>query len=932
MYIRILALALVFFIINPCFDFGQDLNRPIPLDSAVHIGVLPNGFTYYIRRNTEPAKRVQLYLVNKVGSILEEEDQRGLAHFMEHMNFNGSTHFPGNKLVDYLQKSGVRFGADLNANTSFDETVYELPIPTDDTLIWQNGFRIMRDWAQDATLDSLEIEKERGVVLEEKRMRMGAAERMRSVYLPVLLNHSRYANREPIGLESVLKNFTPATLRRYHHDWYRPDLQALIVVGDVDVKATEWLIRSLFSDLRNPLNEKPRTHYEIPLTGTNHFITVTDKEQSKTTMQVMIKHPEPKLLTEADFLFGIERNLFNQLLSERFTELSQQTNPPFMGVGGGIHGFMEGIDMFALTVTAKKGELEKAFHTTWELIEKVKRFGFSETELDRAKTNFLSDWEFSLKEKSKTQSINFVNEYKAHFLNSAAIPGTDWKYTFIKDHIASITLSEINALAVTYIKDSNRDILILAPDAEKSGLPDSATVIGWIDSIGKEELQAYADQAVKAPLMPVKPVPGRIVDVKQVKDPTFTELQLSNGVTIICMRTDFDKDAVAFYGASAGGLSLYNTHELPSAMFAASMVGSFGVANFNPIELRKVLNGKHVAVKPFIDEGGQGIEGTSTTEDLETALQLAHLYFTSPRKDSTLFHNIIANIRGAISDRYSDPNNVFADTMTRVLSNYNPRSEPFSLEMLDRVKLDTVYQVYKDRFADASGLRFIFIGNFNMDSLRPLLETYLGSLPALHKNEQPIDWHVQLPPGQISKKVYKGKENKAGVQIVYSGDYHFSPINNMRIRALAEVLQIRLTQRLREEESKVYSISVKGDYDKAPRNRFSIAIAFSCDPKNVEFLVKQLDREIEKIQAEGALQDDLAKFKAETRRNHELQLKMNSYWLNYLNISWELNLPLDRYKNWNKILDGITTKDLKHAAREYLSGKNRIICTLLPEN
>ena len=311
MYIRVLVIALVFFILKSCPGLGQDLNRPIPLDSAVHMGVLPNGFTYYIRRNTEPARRVQLFLVNKVGSILEEEDQRGLAHFMEHMNFNGTTHFPGNKLVDYLQKSGVRFGADLNANTSFDQTIYELPVPTDDTSILQNGFRIMRDWAQDATLDSMEIEKERGVVLEEQRMGLGAAERMRKVYLPVLLNHSRYADREPIGLESVLNNFTPATLRRFHHDWYRPDLQALIVVGDIDVKATERLIRSLFSDLRNPLNEKPRTHYGIPLDGTDHFITVTDKEQSEVMLQVMIKHPEPKMLTAADFLLGMERSNFS---------------------------------------------------------------------------------------------------------------------------------------------------------------------------------------------------------------------------------------------------------------------------------------------------------------------------------------------------------------------------------------------------------------------------------------------------------------------------------------------------------------------------------------------------------------------------------------------------------------------------------------------
>ena len=950
--IRGLIFSLISLAVAPDCGVAQDIPAGtavnIPADTAVHTGVLPNGFTYYIRHNGEPAKRVQLYLVNKVGSVLEDEDQRGLAHFMEHMNFNGTRHFPGNELVNYLQKAGVRFGADLNAYTSFDETVYQLPIPTDDTAILQNGFRIMRDWAQEATLDSVEIEKERGVVLEEKRLGKGAGERMQRQYFPLILNHSRYAERIPIGLETVLTQFKPATIRRFHHDWYRPDLQALIVVGDIDVKATETLVRTLFADLRNPTDEKTRTQYKIALTGKDQFMTVTDKEMPEINIQVLVKHPEPKMKTVADYRLAMERELFNQVLAARFAELSQQPNPPFVNAGAEIQGFLGGLDMFAFDLTARQGEIEKGFRTAWELIEKVKRYGFTETELARAKTDYLSAMESEFKEKDKTPSVNFTEEYQRLFLEEEASPGTDWEYHFVKDHIASISLADINALIKEYIRDTDRDILVLAPDAakaaisdstkggmpgaDKGALPDSATMNSWIAGIAREALAAYTDQAPTQPLMATRPAPGKVIDAKQIAPLDITELRLQNGVTIMLKPTDFKKDEILISGVSAGGTSLYPDAELPSADNAAGLIGGFGVGSFSPIQLSKVLNGKQVSVTPWIGERGQGISGDVVPGDLETALQLINLWFTAPRKDTVLFNNIINNSKEVISNRYNDPDNVFSDTVAAVLSNYSGRRKAPSLDILNRIDLYKAYSIFKERFADAAGFRFVFVGNFNVDSIRPLLETYLGSLPALNKNEQARDLHINIPPGKIDKVVYKGTENKATVRMVYSGKYEFSPAANLQINALAEVLQIRLIQHLREDESEVYSPSVNASYRKNPENRFSVTVTFGCAPKNADHLAALVDEEIANIREHGALPDDVAKCKAEFLRTHELQLRENQFWLSYLGNQLENKEPILQVLDWENMLNGVTPQSLQSAARQYLSGTNRIRFTLLPQN
>lgn len=903
----------------------------LPLDAAVKVGKLPNGFTYYIRKNTEPKNRVTLYLANKVGSILENENQRGLAHFMEHMSFNGTQNFPKNELVNYLQKTGVRFGADLNAYTSFDETVYQLPIPSDDPEILKNGLQIMRDWAKGAALETAEIDKERGVVLEEKRLGKSAQQRMQEKYLPMLFNSSRYSERLPIGTEDVLKNAKPETVKAFYNDWYRPNLQALIVVGDIDVNQMEQMIKAKFSDLKNPVKERERTKYSIPLTGKNQFIAVTDKEFPVTVAQILIKHKEEPLITKTDLKNSVIRSLYNQMVGARFSELSKQANPPFLQAGSSIGGFLAGLDAATTFLVAKPGELEKGLKTAFTEVERVKRFGFTTTELERAKASYLSARESSFKEKDKTASDNFVQEYLELFLKGSASPGIDYEYNFYKTTVPLITLADVNAIAKKYITDTNRDVILMAPEKDKEKLPNEAIIKQWIDAVLTENIAAYVDQVSTQPLLAKKPVAGKIVAEQKIAELGVTELTLSNGVKVVLKPTNFKNDEINFYGYSPGGTSLYSDADYQSAANAASIIAKSGVGEFNAIQLPKFLNGKRVFVNPTITERSEGISAFTTPKDLETALQLTYLYFTAPRKDAEIFKGIIAQQKGSLANRENDPNSVFSDTVSAVLGNNNIRRTGPSLEKLNQINLDRAFEIYKERFADASDFVFTFVGSFSVEGIKPLLLQYLGGLPANNRKENAVDLGIKVPAGVIAKTVYKGQEPKATVRLVFSGDFTYNNDNNNQLDALAEVLNIKLIERLREDEGGVYGVNASSSQSKFPKNRFNLTISFGSAPENVEKLIASTLDEINKIKTNGALQVDIQKFVAEETRTTETDLKTNGFWLgNMVNAYQNEEDPKD-VLTYIDSLKKITPESTKAAANLYLSGKNYIRLVLMPE-
>jgi zinc protease len=903
----------------------------LPLDTAIKTGKLANGFTYYIRRNTEPKNRAQLYLAVKVGSILENDDQRGLAHFMEHMSFNGTKSFPKNELVNYLQKSGIRFGADLNAYTSFDETVYQLPIPTDDPELFKNGMQIMRDWAQDASLDSVEIEKERGVVLEEKRLGKGAGERMQNKYLPMIFNNSRYSSRLPIGTEEVLSGFKHETLRQFYKDWYRPDLQALIVVGDINVAQVEAMIKDKFSDLKKPETARPRTEYKIPLLNKNQYIAVTDKEFPYTVAQIFIKHPESQLKNTSDMRDATVRSLYNQMIGARFSELMKQANPPFLQGGSNIGGFLAGLNVASTQVVAKPGELEAGLKAALSETERVKLFGFTQTELDRAKQSYLTSMEAAFKEKDKTSSDNYVREYVRLFLDEEASPGIEFEYNFAKEVTPGIILDEVNALAKKYLVDANRDVLIMAPEKDAASLPSEATVNQWIAEAKNNKLTAYVDQVSDKPLMQTKPVTGKVVSENKVEAIGVTELKLSNGVKVILKPTDFKNDEIMFNAFSKGGTSLYSDADYQSASYASAVVARGGVGEFNSIQLPKLLTGKRVSVSPYISETTEGINGSAAPKDLETALQLTHLYFTAPRKDAEMFQSLIAQQRGALANRSTDPNSVFSDTVSAVLGNYNVRRTGPSIAKLEQVNLDKAYNIYRERFANAGDFTFTFVGSFKIDEIKPLLEQYLGSLPTKTQTENFKDLGIIPPAGKITKSVYKGQEPKATVRMVFSGDYNYNEENNNQLSALGEVLQIKLIERLREEESGVYSPGARMSYSKYPRNRYSFTVMFGCAPENVDKLVNAALLEINKVKTGGAQAADVEKFLAEERRSTEVQLKQNGFWLGYLSGQYQNDESPTKVLSYLESLKKINPATLKATANKYLTGKNFIKLVLLPE-
>lgn len=907
---------------------GMANAQVVPLDPEVTVGKLPNGFTYYIRKNNTPEQRAVMYLVNKVGSILETDEQRGLAHFLEHMAFNGTAHYPKNELVDYLQKAGVRFGADLNAYTGFEETVFQLPVSTEDKTVFRNAIQVMRDWAQSVTLSDEEIDNERGVILEEKRQKLGASQRIQAKTMPLAVNQSLYADRLPIGTEEVLRNFKHEQLREFYHDWYRPDQQALIIVGDVNVQQVEKTIKSMFSDLRVPAHPRERKHVTIPLTGKNQFLTLTDPELVTTRFQVTMKRPALEMKTREQFTESLKRTLFNMMISNRLNEQAQLAVAPFLSAGGSVGQMMANLDAFSGQVALKPGQTEKGIKAYWTELVRVQQYSFTETELQRAKINFMSSMELNYKEREKTPSEAYVREYVDHFLHDVGSPGIAYEYALYKSVTDTLTVKGIPQ----YFSDINRDIVITTNDKQKDSLPSEATVSSWLKEAASAPLTAYVDKTInRTALLDKAPVPGTITSETFIKDLGITDIVLSNGMRVLLKPTTFKKDQVSFQGFGPGGLSLVSDADFYAGSIASALVSASGVADMSQQELRKMLTGKNVSISPFIGEISEGISGSASTEDLETALQLTYLYFTSPRKDPVVFNNMIEQARLSYSSNNNSPRKIYGDTLSAILGNYHFRKVQMPLEQLNALDADQAMAVYKSRFSDASNFTFTFVGNFDTATIKPLLGKYLGSLPALYKNEALKDLQLDYPQGRISRKIVAGKEPQSIVTLAFSGTFKYDMTTSDQMKALAGILTIRLTERLREQEAGVYNVNVNANTRKLPTGEYIFMINFICDPRNVESLILSVNSEIMKLKTEGPVEDDITKYKAGYKSSAERALKDNGFWLNYISSSLmnqeALQLPdiKDRQRK-------ITAESLQQTAVKYLNNSNYIRVIQIPVN
>lgn len=901
----------------------------IPFDPKVVRGQLPNGLSYYIRKNSEPKNRVTIYLVNKVGSILENEQELGLSHFLEHMAFNGTKHFPKNELVNYLQKSGVKFGSDLNAYTIFDETVYQLPLPTDNAELLHNGFQIMRDWAQEATLDSVEIEKERGVILEEKRLSKSSQERLREQYFPMLVNNSLYARRIPIGTDEVLKGFKRSAIVNYYKKWYRPNLQALIVVGDIDVAATEQTIKSMFSDLKNPSPCPVRKDYNIALTGKNQFFCATDQEVPLPAIQVFVKYEKEKLITLDDYKTSICRNLFNIVLAERISDLTRQPNSPFIEANAQAGNFISNLDAFTVTIASKPEMLEKSFRTVWSEFERFKQHGVTESELSRAKSAIAKGIEAGYNERSKIPSGSYTEEYVRHFLEGEASPGIEFEFKLIRQILAEIETNDIALVIGKYLADVNRDILVIGSDKDK--LPAEKDILKWMNVIQNTVFAPMKETMTNVPLLAQLPVPGKITAESKNDSIGITTLTLSNGVKVVLKPTDFKNDEIVFNAFSPGGTSLYSDAEYESANAAVDVVTTAGLAEFSLSDLQKYMTGKRVSISPFISERFEGFNGNTSPEDFETLLQSLYAYFVLPRKDFSVYNGEFKRAKSTIGERYSNPSTVFSDTISAILGNYSVRRTGISAEKLNRINTDRAYEIYKERFADAGDFNFTFVGNFDIEIIKPLLEMYIGSLPAMSANEAARNLNIHIPEGRINKKVYKGHEQKSTVRLVISGKYIYGEEENNKLDALASLLSIKLIEKLREEESGVYNVGAKVNYSKYPENRYSFSISFGCAPSNVERMIKSVNKVIKEIKKNAPAQEDVDKVINEDLRTAEIQFKTNNFWLNYLVSKQQLNEGFASVLNYENAMKKITQQGIQEAAKKYLTTNNFIRFCLYPE-
>lgn len=908
-----------------------ELKQPIPFDPGVKVGKLANGLMYYIRKNSEPKNRAELRLAINAGSILETDDQQGLAHFMEHMAFNGTKNFPKNELISFLQSSGVRFGADLNASTGFDETIYQLPVPTDSVQLFERAFQILEDWAHNVTMDPAEIDKERGVVLEESRSGRGASQRMREKYFPLILNNSRYAERLPIGKDEIIKSFNPEALQRFYKDWYRPDLMAVVAVGDFDVARVEDIIREKFGRIPAVSNPKPRQEYSVLPHKDTKIAIVTDPEQPNTMVQIMYKRPEIKAKTLYDIRETMKRVLFNSMIGNRINELTQQSDPPFLAGYSNYGGFLGNQDAFSSYVMAKDGNVNRAVTAILDENARVDRFGFTETELDRAKKQYQKYVERAYRERDKTASTSYVNDYVDNFLNGDIPVSISFYNDFMKKYLGGITVGDVNNLAKQFITTENRAVVIMAPEKDKAKLPTEKQVLALIDHAGKN-LTAYVDKTLDKPLLPTLPVGNPVIAEKTIKDLDVTEWTLRNGVRVVLKSTDFKNDQILFTGNSPGGSSLYENKDFESARFASALTQMSGIGEYSQIQLGKFLTGKTVHVSPYIGETSEGISGSTTPDDLETALQLVYAYFTAPRKDTDVIKGFLSNQKSALQNQQATPTpqKVFQDTVQAFLGAHHFRRLPITPDRLEKVDADRALAIYKDRFADASDFTFFFVGNFKEKDLKPLIEKYLGGLPTTSRTEKYRDLGIRIPGGTLEKTVTKGLEPKSTVQLVFSGDFVWNSDNTTQIDALAEALEIKLTETLREEESGVYGVSVSGAYAKIPAQRYTFRIGFGCAPENVDKLIARTLAEIEKLKQNGADLKDIDKFKAETRRETELRLKQNNFWLAYLaNQYFNDDDPTEILRE-DEFLKKVTPESTRQAANLYF-GKNFIKLLLQPE-
>lgn len=911
---------------------GYQLNDPLPLDKSIKKGKLGNGMTYYIMYNSTPKNRAELTLVVKAGSILEEDDQQGLAHFCEHMAFNGSKNFPEHELINYLESIGMKFGPEVNAYTSFDETVYGIKVPLDSAEFLDKGLLVLSDWAFNVSYLDEEIDKERGVIHEEWRMNQGAQFRMMEKMFPVLFHDSKYAKRLPIGLMSVVDSCEYDALKRFYRDWYRPDMMALVLVGDFDVDMVEEKVKKLFGAQPAAQNPKLAVTPEIPNHKDPLVSIVADKEAQATSVQMFYKHPLWIQKDHNDYRTSIIHSLYNTMINNRLTELTLKENPPFAYGYSVYTNFLGPKDIYMSIAATQDNKILDGLAALITENERVKRFGFTETELEREKKSLLRSVEKLYNERDKRKSADIVEEIKRNFLmTQSPVPGIDYEYGLYKDFLPGIKLEEVNQLGKNWITDENLVVLVNAPEKEGVVLPSENQIIDLVKSASSMKIEPYVDKVSSEPFFAEQITPGKIVTKVKNKEKDFEEWTLKNGIKVVLKQTDFKQDEIVFTSYSEGGTSIYPVDKDVSARIACDIISESGISSFDKTELEKILSDKVVSVEPYISELNEGFNGSCAPQDMETMLQLLYMYFTKVRYDKTAYGSYIQRMKSIYENQSLSPENVFRDSIGTVMSQNHPKRRSMSDKLLDEADYKMVYQIYKERFSDPGSFTFFFVGNIDLKVAKPLIEKYLGGLPTVVRTEKWKDLGIEPPKGIVKKEVKKGSDPKSMVLMTLHGDFEYNWMNELEVNAISEVLGTKLLESIREEKSGVYSIGAYPSTQHFPKAKYNISIFFGCSPENIDPLTSGVFDEINKLKATGPSEVDLAKVKEKLIRDRESKLRENNFWLRTLQNNYMHGIGFESIDNYETSVKALSSEKLKEAANKYFNEKSYVRIVLLPE-
>jgi zinc protease len=903
---------------DPAEAAGVPLDVELPVDSAVRTGIFANGLTYYIRANDEPENRAELRLVVNTGSVLEDDDQRGMAHLLEHMAFNGTEHFEKQELIEFMESIGMRLGPDVNAYTSFDETVYMLQVPTDNPEYVSTAFQVMEDWSKAITLDAAEIDAERGVVVEEWRLGQGASARMNEIQFPI------------IGSEESILTATPEAIRRFYEDWYRPDLMAVIAVGDFDADEIESLVRRHFEGLEPATDPRERTMFEVPDQPGTDFAIATDPEAPSTSVGVFYRlDPDPEG-TVGDYRRSLVEVIYNSMLNARFQEITQKPDAPIVFGASAKGGFVRTKDVYQLFAGVAPDGIARGLDTLLTEAARVEQFGFTATELERTKVNMLRGIERAYDDRANRRSSGFVNEYTRAYLQDEPIPGLEYEYELYQRFIPEITLQEVNQIARDWISHDNRVVLVNAPDNEEVVVPAEDELLAVLETAADKELTAYEDSVSDEPLLPEVPDPGAIVETSRIEELDITEWRLSNGALVVLKPTDLRDDEILFSASSPGGTSLAPDEDYTIAFSATAVMAMSGLGEFSLTDLRKKLAGVAASSSASVGEFSEGLSGQASPKDLEALFQQVYLRFTAPRVDPDAVEAYLQQGRAALANQEATPSFQFTKRLLEVRWRNHPRRQQPTVESLDEWDAERSFAFYKERFADASDFTFFFVGTFDLETIRPLVERYLASLPVLDREEDWRDVGVRHVEGRVEEVVRAGIEPQSQTRIYFTGPFEQIREQRVVLPAMGLVLQNRLRDVLREELGGTYGVNVGAGQSSRPTDSYTVTISYGSDPERAEELAEVVFAEIEKLRSTAPEEAEVADVRANYLRSFETDQESNGWWLGTIAGSYTMDRDILNLLTYEDVVESLTPEMIRAAAAQYFGTDNVARFTLLP--